>query len=144
MRRDMGHQIVRRCVVEPFNSCTKATTSSLPSTARPTTAHCTTASMGIEHRLDLGRIDVEAGADDHLLGAADDEEAIALEAREIAGVEPAVGIDRLRGEIGRAVIAAHHVAAADMKLADLAVADRLPSMVRTIRASMPGSKLPTA
>ena len=50
-------------------------------------------------------------------------EAIALEAREIAGIEPAVGIDRLGGEIGRAVIAAHHVGPADMQFADLAVGD---------------------
>ena len=96
----MGHQVLRGWRVEPFSSWTKATTSSLPSTGRPTTAHCTTARMGVQHRLDLGRIDVEAGADDHLLGAADDEQRIALEAREIAGVEPAVGIDRFRGESG--------------------------------------------
>ena len=81
--------------------------------------------VGGEHRLDLGRIDVEAGADDHLLGAADDVETIALEAREIAGIEPAVGIDRFGGEVGRAVIAAHHVGPADMQFADLAVCDDL-------------------
>ena len=80
--------------------------------------------MRIEHRLDLRRIDVEARTDDHFLGAADDMEAIAVEAREIAGIEPALRIDRLGREIGGAVVAAHHVAAAYVKLADLAVADR--------------------
>src|SRR5882724_13361725 len=74
--------------------------------------------MRIEDSLDLGRIDVEARSDDHFLGAADDIEAITVEASEIAGVEPALAIDRLRRQIRGAVVAAHHVAAANMKLAD--------------------------
>src|SRR5882724_11007903 len=74
--------------------------------------------MRIEDSLDLGRIDVEAGSDNHFLGAADDIEAIAVEAREIAGAEPALAIDRLRRQIRGAVVAAHHVAATNVKLAD--------------------------
>jgi len=53
----------------------------------------------IEHGLDFRRIDVETRADDHFLGAADDIEAIAVEAREVAGIEPALRIDRFGGEI---------------------------------------------
>src|SRR5260370_12872684 len=78
----------------------------------------------IEHPFDLSWIDVEARADDHFLGAADDIEAIAVKAREIAGIEPALAIDRLRGEIGGAIVAAHDVAAAYVQFADLAVPQR--------------------
>jgi hypothetical protein len=59
--------------VEPGNSCTNATTSSLPGTQRPITADWDHRRMLVQHRLDLGRIDVEAGADDQLLGAADEQ-----------------------------------------------------------------------
>ena len=52
-------------------------------------------------------------------------ETIALEPREIAGIEPAVGIDRFGGEVRRAVVAAHHVGAADVQFADLAIGDDL-------------------
>ena len=96
--------------------------------------------MRAQHRLDLGRIDVEAGADDHLLGATDDEQRFAFEAREVAGVEPAVGIDRLRGEIRRAIVAAHHVRPADMQFADLAIRATTTPSRPTILASIPGSK----
>ncbi len=81
--------------------------------------------MGSEHGLDLGGINVEAGADDHFLGAADDVKTIALEAGEISGIEPAVGIDGLGGEVRRAVIAAHHVGSADVQFADPALGDDL-------------------
>jgi hypothetical protein len=47
--------------------------------------------MGADHGLDLLRIDVEARADDELLGPADDEQGpVGLDAREIARVEPAL------------------------------------------------------
>jgi hypothetical protein len=75
--------------------------------------------MGAQHRLDLGRIDVEAGSNDHFLGPAHDEEAVTLEARQISSVEPAVGVDRLCRKIRGAIVATHHIAAADVKLADL-------------------------
>src|SRR5882757_9955611 len=75
----------------------------------------------IEHGLDFRRIDVETRADDHFLGAADDIKAIAVEPREVAGIEPALRIDRFGGEIGGAVVTTHHVAAAHVKFADLAI-----------------------
>jgi len=52
--------------------------------------------MRIQNRLDLGRIDVESGADDHFLGAPDDVEAVRLEFRQIAGIEPSFAADRCR------------------------------------------------
>ena len=47
--------------------------------------------MRVEHVLDLGRIDVLAAADHHVLGAVDDvDEALLVEPREVAGADPAV------------------------------------------------------
>ena len=80
--------------------------------------------MRTQHCLHFGRIHVEAGADDHLLGTADDIEAFAVKTREIAGVEPALTVNHLGGQIRRAIIAAHDVAAAYMQLADFARRDR--------------------
>ena len=104
----------------PGINWTKATTSSFPSVVRPTTADCTTSLCEFRTGFDFRGIDVESGTDDHFLGAADDIKAIAIEAREIPGVEPALAIDSSRREVRCAVIAAHHVTPADMKLADLA------------------------
>src|ERR1700752_1030209 len=104
-------------------SCTKATTSSLPSTARPTTADCTMSLCELRIA-DLGRVDVETRANDHFLGAADDMENIAVESREVAGVEPALAVDHLGRQIRCAIVAAHHVAATDVKLADFAARNR--------------------
>ena len=70
--------------------------------------------------LDLRRIDIEAGADDQLLGATDDVEDVIFKSRKIAGVEPAIGVDHRRGRLGRPVIAAHDVGTADVQFADLA------------------------
>jgi len=77
--------------------------------------------MRAQHGLDLCRIDVEPGADDHLLGPPDDVEGTVLETGQIAGIEPAVRIDCLGGQIGGPVVAAHHVRPADVKLADFTV-----------------------
>ena len=46
--------------------------------------------MGVQHVLDLGRVDVVAAADDELLAPADDEqEPVLVEVAEVTGVEPA-------------------------------------------------------
>src|SRR5579863_6335463 len=50
--------------------------------------------------------------------------AVTVEAGEIAGVEPTLAIDRLRRQFLRPIIAAHHVASADMQLPDLALRQR--------------------
>src|SRR5437868_13384932 len=76
--------------------------------------------MLVQHRFDLGGVDVEAGADDQLLGAAADVEGVAVEAREIAGVEPAIGVDHRCSRLRGPVIAAHDIGSADVQLADLA------------------------
>ena len=82
--------------------------------------------VGVQDRFDLGRIDVEARTDDQLLGAPGDEQRLAFEAREVAGVEPAVAVDGRGSRVRRAVVAAHDVGAAHMQLADLAVWHRRP------------------
>src|SRR5467141_4304386 len=74
----------------------------------------------IQHCFDFRRIDVESRADDHFLGAADDIEIIAVKAREIAGIEPALAIDDPGRQIRRTIITAHDVAPADVKLTDFA------------------------
>ena len=76
--------------------------------------------MLVQHRFDLSGIHVEAGADDQLLGAADDVENVAVEPCEVAGVEPAIGVDHCRSPFGVPVIAAHHIGTTDVQLADLA------------------------
>ena len=49
----------------------------------------------VEELLDLGRVDVLAAPDDQLLAPADDPVvAVVAAAGQVAGVEPAVGVDR--------------------------------------------------
>ena len=48
-----------------------------------------------QHPLDLGRVDVEAGGQDHVGLAVDDGEvSVLVHGRDVAGVQPAVGFDR--------------------------------------------------
>ena len=55
----------------------------------------------VERGLDLGRVDVLAAADDHVLEAVDDVEvAVVVEPADVAGVEPAVG-EGVGGRLGR-------------------------------------------
>ena len=80
--------------------------------------------MGVEHLLDLARIDVVAAADDEILLAVDDEqEAVLVDVAEVAGAHPAAGEGRLGG-LGIVVVALHHVDAADHHLADVVAAGR--------------------
>src|SRR5262245_39473007 len=52
--------------------------------------------MSVNEILDLGDGDVLAAADDDVLCAADDADvAVAVHARQVAGIEPAVGVDRV-------------------------------------------------
>ena len=52
--------------------------------------------------LDLAREHVEPTGDDHVLGAVDDEpEPVFVFTRDVAGVQPAVGGERLRGLLGQ-------------------------------------------
>src|SRR5712672_1852445 len=79
--------------------------------------------MLVQYCFDLWRIDIEAGADDQLFGAADDVKNVAFEPCEIARIEPAISIDRRCGRFGVSVIAAHDIGSADVQLADLAGRD---------------------
>jgi len=74
----------------------------------------------VQYCFDLGWIDVEAGADDQLLGAADNVQNVIFEPREIAGVKPAIAVDHRRGPFGGPIIAAHDIGTADVQFADLA------------------------
>src|SRR5947208_5338090 len=71
-----------------------------------------------EDRFDLGGIDVETRTDDHFLGAADNVQAVAVETRQIAGIEPTLAVDDFCGQLGGTIVAEHHVAAANMQLPD--------------------------
>src|SRR5215831_14679646 len=79
--------------------------------------------MLVQYRFDLGRIDIEARADDQLLGAADDVKNVVFEPREIAGIEPAISVDHRCGLLEVSVIAAHDIGTADVQFADLAWRD---------------------
>ena len=70
--------------------------------------------------LDLGRIDVLAAGDQHVLGAVDDrDEAVGVDRGDVAGVQPAVD-DRLGGRLGPVPVAEHHVGPRHQDLAVLA------------------------
>ena len=75
--------------------------------------------------LDLGREHLEAGRVDHVLLAVDDEDgAVLVHAREVAGVQPAVRLDRLPRRLVVPVVALHDDRAPDHQLADLAARHR--------------------
>ena len=80
--------------------------------------------MFVDHVLDLGRVRVEAADDEHVLGAIGDADVAALvHDRDVAGVQPAVGVDRFRGGFGIVDEAAHDVVTADHDLARFAPRD---------------------
>ncbi len=73
----------------------------------------------VDHRLDLGRVHVEAGHDDHVLHPVDDlEEPLVVHDRDVAGVQP-FAPDHLRGRLGLVPIAEHHLGSLDAELAPL-------------------------
>src|SRR5581483_9471907 len=76
-----------------------------------------------ERLLDLARVHLEAGDDDHLLLAVDDRVvAVLVDGRDVAGVQPAVADRRLR-LVGTVVVAVHELRAAQYELARLADAE---------------------
>ena len=94
-------QLGRRVASAPALSATAAPTSS-PSSSCGIADHGGLAHRGVlvEDLLDLARVDVVAAADDELLLAVDDEEvAVLVDAADVAGAEPAVGVDRLGGRL---------------------------------------------
>jgi hypothetical protein len=74
-----------------------------------------------QHGLDLGREQVLAAPDHHVLEASGDPAVAALVHRaEVAGVQPAVGVDRGAGRVGLVEVLVHDQVAARAELADLA------------------------
>src|SRR5262249_20706417 len=99
--------------------------------------------MFVEHRFDLGRIDIEAGADDQLFGATNYKENVVFEPREIAGVEPAIGVDHRGGRLGVPVISPHHIGARTCS-SPTSPGATAPPPGFTSRASIPVISEPTA
>ena len=74
--------------------------------------------MVVQHALDLGRVHVLAAGDHHVLHAVGDEqEAVVVEVADVAGVEPALGVDGGAGGLGLVPVALHDVRAAGAHLA---------------------------
>ena len=87
--------------------------------------HVLDARVGVEKFLDFAGIDVFAAANDHLLEPPGDGHiAVLIHAGDVAGVQPAVGLDGGRRAHGIVVIAVHHEVAAGAELAVLADAER--------------------
>src|SRR2546421_3887799 len=79
--------------------------------------------MLVEDLVDLARIDLESGDDDHLLFAVDDEEvAVSVHADDVAGVKPAIA-EREGRLIGSLPVAVHEIGSAKAQLAWLARRD---------------------
>lgn len=95
--------------------------------------------VGAERTFDVIGIDVLAvGSDDHFFAASDDGELPALvEATEVSGVKPSVGVEHARGGFGIIRVAGHHVGAAREDFTDALTIGLL------ILSSTPGSALPT-
>ncbi len=88
----------------------------------------------VDGGLDLGAVDVLAGAQDHVLGPVlDVDEALVVEAAEVAGAQPAVDVDDLGGGLGLVPVAADQVRAPEPDLADLAGGDRVAVVVDDLR-----------
>src|SRR5690349_5819363 len=90
-----------------------------------------------QHLFDLGRIDVEAAADVHVLEPVGDRQvAVLVQSADVPGVQPALGIDGLGGRNGIVEVAEHDVGSAQQYFtgavlgrvvdAQLEVGDRAP------------------
>jgi hypothetical protein len=77
-----------------------------------------------QEALDLRGIRVEPADDEHVLLAADDAQAAGLgELAEVAGVEPTVGVDRVRGGLRVVEVPLHDAVTAHQHLAVVGQAD---------------------
>ena len=102
--------------------------------------------LGVVHEplLDLDAVDVLAAPDDHvLLAVGDEEEAVLVEVADVAGVQPAVGVDGLGGGLGLVPVAGHEDRAGDADLAGLADAERRCRRSSTIFTDTVGTGGPT-
>src|SRR2546428_9058413 len=79
--------------------------------------------MRVEDFIDLARVHLESGDDDHLLYPVDDEEvAVLVHPHDVAGMQPAIAQDK-RGLLGLPPVAVHEVRPADAELTGLALID---------------------
>src|SRR5205823_1425066 len=75
---------------------------------------------------DLAGVDVVAAGDDQLAGApGDGEVAVGAAPAEVAGVEPAISVERLGGRLGELPVALEDVRSPHLDLAGLFVVDGL-------------------
>ena len=120
-------------------------TSSPRSSYTPITAASATSGRGEQHRLELGRRHLVALVLDQLLDPVDDEPpAVLVDHADVAGVQPAVGVDEGVGLLLPAEVALHPLRAADPDLALLARADVLAGRdVDQPRLGATGTSLPT-
>ena len=74
-----------------------------------------------EDVFDLGGVDVEARHDDQVLGAVDEvQPTVVVDRRQVAGVQPAVGVEHPCRRLRLAVVALEHVGAVDPDLTRVA------------------------
>ena len=92
----------------------------------PTTMHWLDQGVGAQPVLEHGRGDVLAagGDQDLLLAAGDPDEALVVDLAEVAGVEPAVGVERLGGRRVVVPVAGEDLAAPEQQLAVVGDPDR--------------------
>src|ERR1700678_4094557 len=87
-------------------------------------AHFLDRGVLIDGLLDVARIDVEAAAEQHVLGSVDDEnEAVLVHVADVAGAEESVRRHRLRGLLRLFPVSLHHVRALDADFAAFAELD---------------------
>jgi hypothetical protein len=92
--RKMGDMIVVDAHLEVDGNTAKATgVSPQRSDGTPTTAASATAGVLAQHRFEVARVDVEAARDHHVLLAVEqDQEAIGVEAADVAGADEALAL----------------------------------------------------
>ena len=116
--------MISSSVASPESATKALGTSPASSSGRPTTAASATAGCCDEHRLELGRRHLVALVLDELLDAVDEHDvAVVVGAADVAGVQPAVGVDRGGGRLRVVEVAAHDLRPAHADLALLARAE---------------------
>ena len=109
------------------------------SSGTPTTAACAIAGCASSSFSISAGIGVEAADDEHVLLAVGDRDVAAVvHDADVAGVQPAVRVDRVRRRLRVLVVALHHVVAADDDLARLAARRPRCCPSSTMRTSVSG------
>ena len=99
--------------------------------------------MPEQRPLDLGRVGVEAADDEHVLQPVGDGDVpVVVHDADVAGVEPALGVDGLGRGLGVLEVAGHHRVAPDEDLPRAAPAGSSAPAASTIRTSVSGMARP--